>query len=116
MVTVENGIAQANRKPPTQFQPLHIHGMSLSAVTSMERRPMPLALKLELRKCSGSLLTTETAKSFLLCPLILFLVFLLWKKKKENTERLPFLLWDWNENLSFPVMWTLLSFPNLLAY
>ena len=84
MVTVESGIAQANRKPPTQFQPLHIHGMSLSAVTSMERRPMPLALELDLRKCSGSLLTTETAKSFLLCPLILFLLFLLWKKKKKR--------------------------------
>ena len=26
------------------------------------------------------------------------------------------LFWDWNENQSFPVMWTLLSFPNLLAY
>ena len=27
-----------------------------------------------------------------------------------------FLLWDWNENWSFPVLWPLLSFPNLLAY
>ena len=26
------------------------------------------------------------------------------------------LLWDWNENLLFPVLWPLLSFPNLLAY
>ena len=26
------------------------------------------------------------------------------------------LLWDWNENWSFPVLWLLLSFPNLLAY
>ena len=25
-------------------------------------------------------------------------------------------LWDWNENWHFPVMWPLLSFPNLLAY
>ena len=25
-------------------------------------------------------------------------------------------LWDWNENLPFPVLWQLLSFPNLLAY
>ena len=25
-------------------------------------------------------------------------------------------LWDWNENRSFPVLWPLLSFPNLLAY
>ena len=26
------------------------------------------------------------------------------------------LLWDWNENWPFPVLWTLLSFPDLLAY
>ena len=25
-------------------------------------------------------------------------------------------LWDWNENWSFPVLWPVLSFPNLLAY
>ena len=25
-------------------------------------------------------------------------------------------LWYWNENWSFPVLWPLLSFPNLLAY
>ena len=25
-------------------------------------------------------------------------------------------LWDWNENGAFPVLWPLLSFPNLLAY
>ena len=25
-------------------------------------------------------------------------------------------LWDWNENWPFPVVWPLLSFPNLLAY
>ena len=25
-------------------------------------------------------------------------------------------LWDWNENWSFPVLWSLLSFPSLLAY
>ena len=25
-------------------------------------------------------------------------------------------LWDWNGNWSFPVLWQLLSFPNLLAY
>ena len=25
-------------------------------------------------------------------------------------------LWDWNENCPFPVLWPLLSFPNLLAY
>ena len=26
------------------------------------------------------------------------------------------LLWDWNENWLFPVLWPLLSFPNVLAY
>ena len=26
------------------------------------------------------------------------------------------LFWDWNENWPFPVLWLLLSFPNLLAY
>ena len=26
------------------------------------------------------------------------------------------LLWDWNENWALPVLWPLLSFPNLLAY
>ena len=26
------------------------------------------------------------------------------------------LLWTWNENWPFPVLWPLLSFPNLLAY
>ena len=26
------------------------------------------------------------------------------------------LLWDWNENWPFPVLWPWLSFPNLLAY
>ena len=25
-------------------------------------------------------------------------------------------LWDWNENWRFPVLWPLLSFPNLLSY
>ena len=25
-------------------------------------------------------------------------------------------LWDWNENWPFPVLWSLLSFPNLLVY
>ena len=25
-------------------------------------------------------------------------------------------LWDWNENWAFPVLWPLLSFPNMLAY
>ena len=28
---------------------------------------------------------------------------------------IPF-LWDWNENWPFPILWSLLSFPNLLAH
>ena len=28
---------------------------------------------------------------------------------------IPF-LWEWNENWAFPVLWPLLSFPNLLVY
>ena len=27
-----------------------------------------------------------------------------------------YFLWDWNENWPFPVLWPLLSFPNLLPY
>ena len=26
------------------------------------------------------------------------------------------LLWDWNENWPFPILWPLLNFPNLLVY
>ena len=26
------------------------------------------------------------------------------------------LIWDWNENRHFPILWPLLTFPNLLAY
>ena len=33
----------------------------------------------------------------------------------EHSLALPF-FWDWNENWPFPVLWPLLSFPNLLAY
>jgi len=37
----------------------------------------------------------------------------------EMKRRLLFgiaFLWDWNENCPFPVLWPLLSFPNLLAF
>ena len=37
------------------------------------------------------------------------------RKESDMTERLHF-LWDWNENGPFPVLWPLLSFPNLLVY
>ena len=33
----------------------------------------------------------------------------------EHSLALPF-LWDWNENQPFPVLWSLLSFLNLLTY
>ena len=33
----------------------------------------------------------------------------------EMNTVVPF-FWDWDENSPFPVLWSLLSFPNLLAY
>ena len=63
-----------------------------------------------------------------------FLVHVLLKSSLENFEHYfasvwdecscavvwPFFhvafLWDWNENWPFPVLWSLLSFPNLLTY
>ena len=33
----------------------------------------------------------------------------------EHSLALPF-FWNWNENWPFPVLWLLLSFPNLLTY
>ena len=63
-----------------------------------------------------------------------FMVHILWKPGLENFEHyftsvwegcncavvwtffgIAF-LWNWNENWPFPVLWPLLSFPNLLAY
>ena len=63
-----------------------------------------------------------------------FSVYVLWKPGLENFEHyfasmwdecncvvvrsffgIAF-LWDWNENWPFPVLWPLLSFPNLLTY
>ena len=41
------------------------------------------------------------------------------RKESDTTERLHSLhslLWHWNENWPFPVLWPLLSFPNLLVY
>ena len=43
----------------------------------------------------------------------------MWNKCKCEVIQTYFgiaFLWDWNENLPFPVPWPLLSFPNLLAY
>ena len=63
-----------------------------------------------------------------------FKVHILWKPSLENFEHYVAsmwfewncvvvwtffgiaLLWDWNEHWPFPVLWPLLSFPNLLAY
>ena len=62
-----------------------------------------------------------------------FMVHILWKTGLENFEHYLLVcemsamcssfnilcivfLWDWNENWPFPVLWPLLSFPNLLAY
>ena len=62
-----------------------------------------------------------------------FIVSILLKPGLENLEHyfpsvwdecncavlIPFgtaFLWDWNENWPFPVLWPLLSFPDLLAY
>ena len=39
------------------------------------------------------------------------------RKESETNEQLHFtFLWDWNENGPFLVLWTLMRFPNLLAY
>jgi len=43
----------------------------------------------------------------------------MWKKHNYMVVWILFgivLLWDWNENGPFPVLWPLLSFPNLQAY
>ena len=43
----------------------------------------------------------------------------IWKECNCVVVRASFgiaFLWDWNENWPFPVLWPLLSFPNLLAY
>ena len=37
-------------------------------------------------------------------------------KSQTRLSDLHSLLWDWNENWPFSVLWPLLSFPNLLAY
>ena len=78
---------------------------------------------------SGSSVFSETNLS-----IWKFTVHVLWKPGLENFEHyftsmwdecncavvwaffgIAF-LWDWNENWPFPVLWPLLSFPNVLAY
>ena len=45
-----------------------------------------------------------------------FLGFLHSSVSKESAFFGITLLWDWNKNWTFPIMWPLLSFPNLLTY
>ena len=57
---------------------------------------------------------------FLFCIVLFCFVFLLACEISCYTVVWAFFgigfLWDWNENWPFPVLWPLLSFPNLLAY
>ena len=82
----------------------------------------------------GNLISDSCAFSKSSLNIWKFLVHVLLKPHLENFERcLPsvwnkynctvfwtsfdiYFLWDWNENWPFPVLWPLLSFPNLLAY
>ena len=82
----------------------------------------------------GNLISGSSAFSKTSLNIWKFLVHILLKPGLENFERyftsvwdwcncvvvwaffgIAF-LWDWNENWPFPVLWPLLSFPNLLAY
>ena len=82
----------------------------------------------------GNLISGSSAISKSSLNLWKFLVHILLKPGLENFEHyfakcvrweqlrdswkilLHCLFWDWNENWPFPVLWPLLSFPNLLAY
>ena len=82
----------------------------------------------------GNLISASSAFSKSSLNIWKFLVYVLLKSGLENFEHyfasawnecncavvgtffdIAF-LWDWNENWPFPVLWLLLSFPNLLAY
>jgi len=82
----------------------------------------------------GNLISVSSAFSKTILNIWKFMVHVLLKPGLENFEHyftsvwdecncavvwaffgIPF-LWDWNENWPFPVLWPLLSFPNLLAY
>ena len=82
----------------------------------------------------GNLISGSTAFSKSILNIWKFMVHILLKPDLENFEHcfaslrdecncvvvwaffgIAF-LWDWNENWPFPVLWPLLSFPNLLAY
>ena len=82
----------------------------------------------------GNLISGSSAFSKYSLNIWMFLVHVLLKSGLENFEHyfasvlrwvqlcgsLSILwhafLWDWNENGPFPIIWPLLSFPNLLAY
>ena len=82
---------------------------------------------------AGNLISASSAFSKSSLNIWKFTVRVLWKPGLENFEHyfsmwdecncaviwaffgIAF-LWDWNENWPFPVLWPLLSFPNLLAY
>ena len=82
----------------------------------------------------GNLISGSSAFSKTSLNIWKFMVYVLLKPGLENFERyftsmwdecncavvwvffgIAF-LWDWNENWPFPVLWPLLSFPNVLAY
>ena len=82
----------------------------------------------------GNLISGSSAFSKISLKIWNFTVHILWKPGLENFEHyfislwddcncvvvwaffgIAF-LWDWNENWLFPVLWPLLSFPNLLTY
>ena len=82
----------------------------------------------------GNLISGSPAFSKASLNIRKFIVYILLKPGLENFE--PYLtsvwdecscvvvwaffgiafLWDWSENWPFPILWPLLSFPNLLAY
>ena len=84
--------------------------------------------------CVGNLISDSSAFSKSNLNIWKFLVHVLFKPSLENLEHyfasvwdecncavawalfgIAF-LWDWNENWPFPVLWPLLSVPNLLTY
>ena len=82
----------------------------------------------------GNLISGSFAFSKISLNIWKFMVHILLKPGLENIEALLFSVWDecgcavvwaffgisflrdWNENWPFPVLWPLLSFPNLLTY
>jgi len=61
--------------------------------------------------------SNSTVQKHQFCAQLFFIVRLLHPYMTTRKTK-PWLdiIWDWNENWPFPVLWSLLSFPNLLAY